>query len=71
MVIVDGLDELIGNLVELARRMRDLVRVENVEREARRRLLTELQLLVNTRRLLRKRHSPQSAAAEHTILAIG
>jgi len=31
--VVDGQDELIGNPVELARIMRDLVRVEKVERE--------------------------------------
>ena len=33
VAVVDGQDELIGNPVELARIMRDLVRVEKVERE--------------------------------------
>jgi len=33
VAMVDGQDELIGNPVELARIMRDLVRVEKVERE--------------------------------------
>jgi hypothetical protein len=35
LVVVDGLDEVIGNLVELARIIRDLVRGKKVEREAR------------------------------------
>jgi hypothetical protein len=51
--VVDGLDELIGNGVELARIMRDMVRTAKVGRKGRRRLLTEEEALVNSRTTLR------------------
>ena len=55
VAVVDGQDELIGNPVELARIMRDLVRVEKVERDGWDRLLTEQPAPVNTRRVLSNR----------------